>query len=180
MNFCAKKTGLDGLLEIDLNEYKDSRGYFSETYKKSDFADISIDTEFVQDNESSSKKGVLRGLHFQIPPYAQCKLVRVVRGKIKDVVVDIRKSSLTYGKWKSFILENGGKMLWVPEGFAHGFLSLEDDSIVQYKLTEYYMPNSQLGIAWDDPDLAIDWGKGDFIISEKDRKHPLFKDINYF
>lgn len=177
MKFSVKKTKLEGVLLIEITGYNDERGYFLESYNLKDFSDFGLEVKFVQDNESMSKKGVLRGLHFQKSPHEQGKLVRVMRGKIKDVVVDIRKNSSTYGLWESFVLDNNRKMLWVPEGFAHGFLSLEDNTIVQYKVTSFYNPEAEGGIVWNDPDLNIDWGETNPIVSEKDKKHPAFKKL---
>jgi len=175
--FIAKETELKGVLLIDIRSFGDSRGYFLESYNEEDFKKIGINEEFVQDNESKSSKGVVRGLHLQDQPHAQGKLVRVIKGRIRDVVVDIRKNSSTYGKWQSFILEDNKKMLWVPEGFAHGFLSLENDTIVHYKVTRPWVPEAEGGVLWNDPELKIDWGKEEFIVSEKDQKQKLFKEV---
>ena len=139
---------------------------------------MGVDADFVQDNESKSGKGVLRGLHFQHPPYAQGKLVRVVKGSVLDVAVDIRKKSPTYGKWESVkITEENKLMVWVPEGFAHGFLVLEDDTIFQYKCTGYYNAGSEDSILWNDDQLGIDWGIQEPALSEKDEQAPLFADL---
>ncbi len=175
--YTLKKTKLAGVFEIEIRFFEDSRGYFLENYNKEDFKKVGIDEEFVQDNESRSIKNVFRGLHFQKPPYAQGKLVRVIKGKIKDVVVDIRKSSPTYGQWESFILDNSKKMLWVPIGFAHGFLSMEDDTVVHYKVTNVYNKESEGGLLWNDPELGIDWGEGEFVVSDKDKEYPKLKDL---
>ena len=169
---------INNLVLIKPDIYPDTRGYFFESYQKEKFRELGIDVDFVQDNESMSGKGVLRGLHFQEPPYAQGKLVRVVRGSVLDVAVDIRKGSATYGKWVSRILDADSKlMMWIPEGFAHGFLVLEDDTIFQYKCTNYYNRESESGIIWNDPDLKIDWGIDNPMVSEKDLKGLLFKDL---
>jgi len=172
------KTNINDLYLIHPDVFPDERGYFYESYQKERFLALGIDADFIQDNESMSGKGVLRGLHFQGPPFAQGKLVRVVRGSVLDVAVDLRKDSATYGKWESAVLSAGNKlMMWIPEGFAHGFLVLEDDTIFQYKCTNYYNKESELGIIWNDPDMKIDWGIADPLVSEKDLKGLAFKDI---
>jgi len=133
---------------------------------------------FVQDNESKSNKGVLRGLHFQRPPFAQGKLVRVVKGSVMDVAVDIRKDSPTYGKWESRILsEDNKEMFWIPEGFAHGFVTLEDNTVFTYKCTNVYNKESEGSIRWNDPDIDINWNIDNPTLSEKDRISPLFNDL---
>jgi dTDP-4-dehydrorhamnose 3,5-epimerase len=173
-----QKTSIEGLVVIHLDVFPDERGYFYESYQKEKFQKLGIDADFVQDNESMSSKNVLRGLHFQLPPFAQGKLVRVVRGSAKDVAVDLRKGSKTYGKWDSAVLSSENKlMMWVPEGFAHGFITLEDNTIFQYKCTNYYNKDSERSIIWNDPDLNIDWGTVDPIVSEKDLKGMNFKDL---
>ena len=161
--------------------FRDERGFFSETYSTAALAEQGLDDVFVQDNHSLSRaKGVLRGLHFQVPPYAQAKLVRVVAGAIFDVAVDIRKASPTYGKWVGATLsaENWGQ-LYVPSGFAHGFCTLEPDTQVIYKVTEVYAPDAEKAIAWNDPELAIDWplkGRAP-ILSTRDGAHPPLSDL---
>ncbi len=173
-----QKTSIEGLVIIHPDVYPDGRGYFFESYQKEKFSKLGINADFVQDNESMSAKGVLRGLHFQLPPYTQGKLVRVVRGAVKDVAVDLRKDSKTYGSWEAVVLSAENKlMLWVPEGFAHGFITLEDNTIFQYKCTNYYNKESESGIIWNDPDLAIDWGFDEPLVSEKDLKGLAFKEI---
>ena len=173
------KTKIAGLVLVQPDVFTDERGYFFESFQKNKFMDLGIDADFVQDNESMSMKGVLRGLHFQVPPYAQGKLVRVVSGSVLDVAVDLRKSSGTYGKWESVVLSAENKlMLWIPEGFAHGFLVLEDHTIFQYKCTNYYNRESERGIIWNDSDLKIDWGHSNPLVSEKDLKGLLFRDFN--
>lgn len=158
----------------------DDRGYFCETYKKPQFDAFGLDIAFVQDNESLSREvGVVRGLHFQTPPMAQAKLVRAVRGAIFDVAVDIRKGSPSYGRWVAATLTaEKGEQLLVPHGFAHGFCTLEPDTIVAYKVDAPYSPPHDAGIRWDDPDLAIDWplAAGAAILSGKDRTAPLLRD----
>jgi dTDP-4-dehydrorhamnose 3,5-epimerase len=172
-------TNIKDLFLILPDVFPDDRGYFFESFQKEKFTKLGISADFVQDNESSSAKGVLRGLHFQSPPYAQGKLVRVVRGSALDVAVDLRKSSTTYGKWESVILSADNKtMLWIPEGFAHGFLTLEDYTIFQYKCTNFYNRESECGIIWNDPDLNIDWGIDKPVVSEKDLKGMLFKEFS--
>jgi dTDP-4-dehydrorhamnose 3,5-epimerase len=171
-------TGITDLVLLQPDVFPDERGYFFESFQKEKFRELGIDADFIQDNESMSGKGVLRGLHFQAPPFAQGKLVRVVRGSVLDVAVDLRKNSKTYGKWESSVLSASNKlMMWIPEGFAHGFLVLENDTIFQYKCTNYYNRESERGIIWNDPDLNIDWGIKNPAVSEKDLKGRLFKDI---
>lgn len=172
------KTQIEGLFLIKPLLFKDDRGYFFESFQKEKLKAIGIDEEFVQDNESMSGKGVLRGLHFQKPPFAQGKLVRVVSGSVLDVAVDLRKGSKTYGKWESSVLSAANKlMMWIPEGFAHGFLVMEDDTIFQYKCTTYYDKESECGIIWNDPDLKIDWGIKKPLVSEKDLQGGRFKNL---
>ncbi|MDQ0349452.1 dTDP-4-dehydrorhamnose 3,5-epimerase [Ancylobacter vacuolatus] len=158
----------------------DARGYFCETYKKPEFDAFGLDITFVQDNESLSREvGVVRGLHFQTPPMAQAKLVRAVRGAIFDVAVDIRQGSPSYGHWVAATLTaDGGEQLLVPHGFAHGFCTLEPDTLVAYKVDAPYSTADDAGISWDDPDLAIDWpvAEGAAILSGKDRTAPLLRD----
>jgi dTDP-4-dehydrorhamnose 3,5-epimerase len=160
--------------------FEDSRGFFSETYNRSAFAKAGADLEFVQDNHSLSKsRGTIRGLHFQMPPFGQAKLVRVVRGAIFDVAVDIRKSSPNFGKWVSATLSaDGGEQILIPAGYAHGFCTLEPDTEVLYKVTHYYSPEHEFGIGWDDPTIGINWpvSAGEAVLSDKDRKYPLLKD----
>ena len=174
------ETNLVGLLLIEPKVFKDSRGYFLESYNSETFKNSGIDVNFVQDNQSFSCKGTLRGLHFQNTPYAQVKLVRVITGSIIDVAVDIRKGSKTYGKYYSAELSGENKkMLYIPDGFAHGFLTLEDNTIVQYKCSNVYNKESEGGIIWNDPDININWGLMDEpIISDKDKNNISFKDLN--
>ena len=172
------KTPLEGLLIIKPDVFEDDRGYFFESFNHGRFLNRGLDLKFLQDNESKSKKGVLRGLHFQAPPFAQGKLVRVMQGSVLDVAVDIRKYSPTYGKWESIILSGQNKwMYWIPEGFAHGFATLEDDSIFFYKCTNIYNKASEGSILWNDPDLNINWGIQYPVISDKDRISPKFKNF---
>ena len=172
------KTSIEGLLIIKPDVFKDERGYFFEIYNKERFAKEGLMMNFVQDNESKSSKGVLRGLHFQKSPFAQGKLVRVVKGSVMDVAVDLRKNSPTYGKWESVVLTEDNKLqFWIPEGFAHGFVTLEDDTIFNYKCTNIYNKESEGSILWNDPDINIDWNIENPILSEKDKISPLFKDF---
>jgi len=164
---------------------RDGRGVFSETYSKRALAEAGIDAAFVQDNHSLSvAKGVVRGLHFQIPPRAQDKLVRVIRGSILDVAVDIRYGAPTYGQHVAVVLSaDNWRQLWVPKGFAHGFCTLEPNTEVLYKVTDYYAPQHDRGLAWDDPALGIDWPvtPESAILSEKDRHHPKLAELpTYF
>ncbi|HAG16278.1 MAG TPA: dTDP-4-dehydrorhamnose 3,5-epimerase [Bacteroidales bacterium] len=172
-------TKINDLLIIKPNVYSDPRGYFFESYNKELFLSKGIDQNFVQDNESKSMKGVLRGLHFQKPPFAQGKLVRVLKGAVLDVAVDLRKTSSTYGHWESIELTEDNKfMYWIPPGFAHGFLTLEDNTVFFYKCTNVYNKSSEGSILWNDLDLKIDWGLGfEPILSDKDKIAPNFKDF---
>jgi len=172
------ETRIPDLYVVKPTVFKDNRGYFFESYNKEAFLRSGIDQNFVQDNESKSAKGVLRGLHFQKPPFAQGKLVRVIKGAVRDVAVDLRKSSPTYGQWASIDLTEENKwMYWVPPGFAHGFVTLEEDTVFFYKCTNVYNKASEGSIRWDDPDLNIDWGIENPILSDKDKVSPLFKDF---
>ena len=172
------KTSIEGLLIIKPDVFKDDRGYFYESYNKERFAKAGLTMDFVQDNESKSAKGVLRGLHFQKPPYAQGKLVRVIKGAVMDVAVDLRKDSPTYGKWESVVLTEENKLqFWIPEGFAHGFVTLEDDTIFAYKCTNVYNKESEGSLLWNDPDINIEWNIENPILSEKDKVSPLFKNF---
>ena len=172
------KTEIEGVVIIELKVFGDNRGWFVETYSKEKFHQIGIDVEFIQDNHSfSAQKGVLRGLHFQHPPMAQTKLVRCTRGEILDVAVDIRKGSPTYKKWVAVKLnEENKRQLLVPKGFAHGFVTLTDNVEVHYKVDEYYSPENDRGIRYNDPEINVDWGVRDPIMSEKDLKAPLLVD----
>lgn len=161
--------------------FGDSRGYFFESFNERDFrAQTGMDVRFVQDNESRSRYGVVRGLHFQLPPYAQSKLVRVVEGTVLDIAVDIRAGSPTYGRHVEVELSADNKrQFFMPKGFAHGFAVLSETAVFQYKCDEYYHPEAEGAIAWDDPTLAIAWriNPDDVLLSEKDRRHPQFKDF---
>ncbi len=166
----VEHTPLAGLLLLTPRIFADARGAFLETYNHRQFAEVTgIDTHFVQDNESRSAKGVLRGLHFQAAPHAQGKLVRVVHGAVLDVCVDLRPGSPTLGAHYKAVLDGASKrMLWIPPGFAHGFVALEPDTVFVYKCTAYYEPTAERTIQWNDEDLAIDWGVTDPLVSEKD------------
>jgi len=170
------ETPISNLLIVDPQVFEDDRGYFFESFNERKFSEIlGIDITFVQDNESFSSEGVVRGLHFQNPPFAQGKLVRVIHGSALDVVVDIRKKSETYGKHYSVELSSTNKrMLWIPPGFAHGFLSKENDTIFSYKCTDFYNPESEASILWNDPDLNINWEVDDPIVSNKDNNASRF------
>ena len=174
------KTDIEGVLIIEPRLFEDERGYFFEAFSERKFAELTgIETRFVQDNESRSAKGVVRGLHFQLPPFAQSKLVRVVRGAILDVAVDIRRGSPTFGKHIAVELsEHNHRQLFIPRGFAHGFSVLEGDAIVEYKCDNYYAPEAEGVIRWDDPTLAIDWHtiNNEAIVSAKDKLNPLFEE----
>jgi len=164
------QTPISGLKLIKPAVFSDSRGYFIESYNESDFASAGIVGKFVQDNRSMSAKGALRGLHFQKPPFAQAKLVHVISGSVLDIVVDIRKSSETYGKHYGVELSGDNFLqLYIPEGFAHGFLTLEDRTVFAYKCMDYYDKPSEDGLMWNDPALAIPWGASEPILSDKDK-----------
>lgn len=171
------KTEIQDLLIIKPRVFEDERGYFFESYNREGFLSHGIDAAFVQDNESRSMKNVLRGLHFQKPPFSQAKLVRVMRGSVLDVAVDLRKHSPTFGKWASIVLSDKNKwMYWIPEGFAHGFLTLEDNTVFFYKCTNVYNPESESSIRWNDPTLDIDWGEiNNPVLSEKDKMSQMFE-----
>ena len=174
------ETDIDGLVIIEPRVFGDSRGYFFESFSERDFKREVADVDFVQDNESKSSYGVVRGLHFQKPPYAQAKLVRVVKGKVLDVAVDLRKDSPTFGQYAAMELsEENHRQMFIPRGFAHGFSVLSEEVIFQYKCDNYYAPQSEGAVAWDDPDLDIDWKipAEKVLLSEKDKKHPRLKDI---
>ena len=172
---------IEGLKLIRSKKFGDHRGFFSEVYNKRAFAAAGIDVDFVQDNHSlSAEKGTVRGLHYQVPPFAQAKLVRVVRGAVFDVAVDLRRGSPTYGKHASAILSaEAWNQFLVPSGFAHGFMTLKPETEVIYKVSNYYSPEHDKGLLWNDPDLAIDWPMSqiDAILSDKDRKQPCLQEI---
>jgi dTDP-4-dehydrorhamnose 3,5-epimerase len=173
-----QKTPIEGLLILTPSTFKDDRGIFFESYNKELFSSLGLDAEFVQDNQSVSHKGVLRGLHLQSPPFAQGKLVRVVSGSVLDVAVDLRKASPTFGKHFALNLDaENNSFFWIPEGFAHGFIALENNTIFQYKVTNYYDKGSEMSIRWNDPLLNISWGIESPTVSEKDKRSPLFEDF---
>ena len=171
------KTEIEGVYIIEPTVFGDNRGYFMETYNEQDFKTAGLNYTFVQDNQSSSRKGVLRGLHFQ-KTHPQAKLVRVLKGEVFDAAVDLRKGSATYGKWVGVILsEENKRQFMVPRGFAHGFVVMSETAEFAYKCDEFYHPEDEGGIMWNDPDIGIDWDfDGEIILSEKDKKHPLLKD----
>ena len=172
---------IEGMFLVEPAVFGDNRGYFMETYQENDFKEAGYDLTFVQDNQSKSTKGVLRGLHLQLK-YPQGKLVRVIKGEVFDVGVDLRADSPTYGEWFGAILsEENKKQLYIPPCFAHGFVVLTDEVIFQYKCDNFYAPQSEGSIAWDDPDLGIDWKipADKIILSEKDTKHPRLKDADW-
>ena len=172
------KTGFEGLLIIEPKVFEDERGYFFESYNASKFKEAGLEYVFVQDNQSKSSYGVVRGLHYQLEPYAQTKLVRALYGKILDVVVDIRKNSQSFGKWISLeISDENKKQLLIPKGFAHGFAVLSDIAVILYKCDEFYYPEADRGINYNDRDLNINWGLNpkDIKVSEKDKLLPVFK-----
>ncbi|GHV65611.1 dTDP-4-dehydrorhamnose 3,5-epimerase [Bacteroidia bacterium] len=176
----VQETALSGVLIIEQRVFADTRGYFFESFSQKEFETTVCKTVFVQDNESKSVYGVVRGLHFQKPPFEQSKLVRAVKGKILDVAVDIRKGSPTFGKHFAIELSDENKrQLFLPRGFAHGFSVLSDEVIVQYKCDNYYAPEYEGSIIWNDPDLAIDWQipVDKIVLSEKDKCHPRLKEI---
>lgn len=175
------RTDIEGLVVIEPRVYGDSRGYFFESFSQREFEKEVGQVRFVQDNESKSSYGVIRGLHFQKPPHTQSKLVRVVKGRVLDVAVDLRRDSKTYGKYFSVELtEDNHLQLFIPKGFAHGFAVLSDEAVFQYKCDEFYAPESEGAIAWNDPDIGVDWQipEDKVILSEKDKKHPSFKDLD--
>ncbi len=173
-----KRLEIDGLILVEPRSFHDERGFFLESFKESEFAAAGITERFVQDNHSLSVKNVIRGLHYQKEPRAQGKLVRVIKGRVWDVAVDIRPGSASYGKWLGVELsEENHLMLYIPSGFAHGFASLSNEVHLLYKCTREYDPALDAGIRWDDPDLAIQWPVGNPLLSPKDRTLPLLKDV---
>lgn len=174
------RTDIEGLVIIEPKVHGDERGYFFESFSERDFAAGVAETSFVQDNESRSVYGVVRGLHFQRPPHSQAKLVRVVKGRVLDVAVDLRKDSPTFGRHIAVELsEENHRQVFLPKGFAHGFSVLSEEAVFQYKCDDYYAPECEEAVAWDDPDLDIDWKvpAEKVILSEKDRRHPRLRDI---
>ena len=180
-NFNFIKTKIKDLYIIEPKVFGDDRGYFMESYNRRDFEEAGLDMVFVQDNESKSKKGVLRGMHFQTK-FTQGKLVRCTQGEVYDVAVDLRKGSSTYGQWEGVLLSAENKrQFYVPEGFAHGFLVLSDEAVFNYKCTNLYAPEYDGGLLWNDPDVGIEWpleGIDEIILSEKDKKQPKLKKLD--
>ena len=176
----VKTTAIEGVLIIEPTVFGDERGYFFESFNEREFRrKTGLDVKFIQDNESKSRYGVLRGLHFQKAPFEQAKLVRVVKGRVFDVAVDIRKGSPTFGKYTAVELTGDNhRQCFIPRGFAHGFCVLSDEAVFQYKCDEFYHPEAEDAIAWDDPDIAIEWPipVDDIILSEKDKHHPRLRD----
>lgn len=182
--FKRVETGIKDLIVVEPTVFGDNRGFFMESYSKKDFSEIGMDIEFVQDNHSKSKKGVLRGLHFQTQ-HVQGKLVRVTAGSVLDVAVDLRKNSPTFGKYYLVELSaDNKKMFYIPPGFAHGFLTLEDNTEFQYKCTDYYAPEFDSGVLWNDSDIGIDWNfekyglsADEILLSDKDKKQQTLKEL---
>ncbi len=171
-------TPFRGLYIIEPQVFTDNRGYFFESWNKKAFAKAGVPFDFVQDNESGSARDVIRGLHFQVPPHAQGKLVRVLKGALLDIAVDLRRGEPTYGKhFRIHLAATDNKMLYIPPGFAHGFRTLEDDTVFLYKCTHHYNKECERTIRWDDPDLAIDWGTDAPLLSQKDRNAMPFRDF---
>ena len=179
--FVFLNTSIEGVIIAEPTVFGDERGYFMETYQYNDFCAGGIDVKFVQDNQSKSKKGVLRGLHFQ-KQYPQSKLVRVIKGEVYDVAVDLRKDSPTYGKYEGVLLsEQNKRQFFIPKGFAHGFVVLSDEAEFVYKVDDFYHPNDEGGLMWNDPDIGIDWPipeDMEIILSDKDKLNPSFKELN--
>ena len=175
------ETEIQGLFVIEPEVFGDSRGYFFESFSRRKFEEATgIQVDFVQDNESKSSYGVVRGLHFQKAPYSQAKLVRVIKGRVLDVAVDLRADSPTFGKYRAMELsEENHLQFFIPKGFAHGFSVLSEEAVLQYKCDDYYAPDHEGGIAWDDPELNIDWKipEDKVIVSKKDTGHPSFREI---
>lgn len=174
------ETKLEGVFLLEPKVFGDHRGFFMETYNAKDFQELGLEINFIQDNHSLSvPAGTLRGLHYQLEPKAQTKLVRCTRGAIYDVAVDIRKGSPTFGQWVGVILsEHNKRQLLVPKGFAHGFCTLVEYTEVNYKVDEYYSPENDRGILWNDPEIGIDWPVSSPVLSDKDQVHPLLKDAD--
>lgn len=172
------ETKLKGVIVIKPKVFEDARGYFFESYNREVFLKAGLDLDFVQDNQSLSQKGVLRGLHFQNPPHAQGKLVRVINGSVYDVAVDIRKESTTYGQWFGQELNEKNKwMMYIPPGFAHGFLTLEDNTVFSYKCTNFYNKASEDCLLWNDPEIGINWPNESPLLSEKDEQGKKIKNF---
>ena len=179
-NFIFTETNIQGVYIIDVKLFGDERGYFMETYKEDDFTAAGLGYRFVQDNQSSSRRGVLRGLHFQ-KTFPQAKLVRVIKGEVFDVAVDLRKRSETYGKWIGVTLsEENHRQFMIPRGFAHGFAVVSDYAEFAYKCDEKYHPEDEGGLLWNDPDIGIEWPSlGEFILSDKDKRNPTLSECKF-
>lgn len=171
-------TPLEGVYVFEPRVIDDQRGYFMESFKEQWLQNLNLEVNFIQDNESLSiQKGTLRGLHYQLPPYEQTKLIRVIRGSVFDVAVDIRKSSHTFGQWFGTVLnEENKKQLFIPKGFAHGFVTLAPHTRVTYKVDQYYVATADRGIIWNDPQIDIKWPDGSFILSDRDTLHPRLQE----
>jgi dTDP-4-dehydrorhamnose 3,5-epimerase len=177
MPFERLDTGIDGLVLLQPQVISDDRGFFFETYRRSDYADLGIDVEFVQDNHSRSVQGTIRALHFQLEP-GQAKLIRCARGSIYDVAVDLRKGSPTYGRHEAFVLsDENAHQVFIPVGFAHGFCVTSAEADVTYKVSSYYDGATERGIAWDDPDIGVQWPVAEPLVSERDRSNPRLAEI---
>jgi len=177
VSFSFERLRIDGLILVKPRVFPDERGFFLETYKKSEFSANGIEAAFVQDNHSLSAKGILRGLHYQMPPYTQGKLVSVIGGRIWDVAVDMRRGSPTFGQWEGVELSDENKCLfWIPPGFAHGFVTLSETVHLLYKCTAEYDKTSERGMRWDDPDIAVAWPLRDVSVSARDAALPAFRD----
>ena len=176
------KTKIEGVVIIEPRVFRDDRGYFFESFSQQRFNELVAPVTFVQDNESRSTYGVLRGLHFQKPPYAQSKLVRVVKGVVLDVAVDLRKDSPTFGQYEQVLLsEDNKRQFFIPQGLAHGFVVLSPEAVFQYKCDNYYAPQAEGSVCWDDPQININWQLplGDILLSEKDKKAPLLAELTF-
>ena len=176
------KTKIEGVVIIEPRVFRDDRGYFFESFSQQRFNELVAPVTFVQDNESRSTYGVLRGLHFQKPPYAQSKLVRVVKGVVLDVAVDLRKDSPTFGQYEQVLLsEDNKRQFFIPQGLAHGFVVLSPEAVFQYKCDNYYAPQAEGSVRWDDPQININWQLpwGDILLSEKDKKAPLLAELTF-
>jgi dTDP-4-dehydrorhamnose 3,5-epimerase len=175
-NFSSQRLSIRDVVLISVRKFADARGYFLETFRRSDFAAMGISCDFLQDNQAfSAQPGTIRGLHFQIPPHAQAKLVRVLHGAVYDAAVDLRQGSPTYGKWcGARLTAEGGEQIFLPRGFAHGYCTLEPDTVVAYKVDAYYAPQSEAGLIWNDPEIGIDWTipESRVLVSDKDSKLP--------
>ena len=181
MPFEFEKTPIPEVVLVKPKVFGDSRGYFLESYKKSDFINAGIEVDFVQDNHSCSSKGVLRGIHYQLPPYVQAKLVRVVTGAVLDVAVDLRRSSSNFGQWIAHELsEENSQMLYIPEGFGHAFLTLRDNTHFLYKCSADYSKSSEAGVHFHDPHLNISWPEMELVVSDKDRNLPGLYEAEVF